>query len=200
LKKSIDNRYIYSSVLSSQRIARGFEISKIAPRVSVFSAALARYLLMTYAPESSTVLDPFSGFSGRLLGAASLDKAYIGFDVSEKVVQESKQIVDFLKLSNVSVSVKDIRKPCAITYPEADVLLTCPPYGLKESWEEVPPNMLLDSTDDYIDLVLSKCCAKTYLFIVDETLKYSPNIVQNLKRRSHLREDGNELVLLFKKS
>jgi hypothetical protein len=68
LWKCIENRFVYKSQLSTQQIARGFEKNKLAPRVTVFQPAHARYLLQKYGGEFETVIDPFSGFSGRMLG------------------------------------------------------------------------------------------------------------------------------------
>ena len=40
----------------------------------VFKPYLAKYLISEFLPDSNIIFDPFSGFSGRMLGAASLGK------------------------------------------------------------------------------------------------------------------------------
>ena len=101
LEKCVRNRFIYSSNLSSHSILQGFNVCKIAPKVSVFSAPLARRLIQTYLDKYNQIFDPFSGFSGRMLGACSLDKSYIGQDINVSHIKESKQIAEFLGLKNV---------------------------------------------------------------------------------------------------
>lgn len=78
LKKCIKNRIIYQTYLNPNKILQGFNVSKIAQRVSVFSAGRAKMLIHKYLNDCNEIFDPFSGFSGRMLGAVSLGKTYIG--------------------------------------------------------------------------------------------------------------------------
>ena len=107
LEKTVKNRMIYSSRLSSQSIVDGFNVCKIAPKVSVFNPMLAKYLIKTYLNEFSEVFDPFSGFSGRMLGCCALGKKYVGQDINTKHVIESNRIIDYLRL-NASAKEQDI--------------------------------------------------------------------------------------------
>jgi hypothetical protein len=191
LKKCIENRFLYASSLSSQTIARGFERSKIAPRVTVFQPYLARWLLQTYTPEAKIVTDPFSGFSGRMLGAASLGMHYYGSDIRCEVIEESQKISDFLKLENIFLS--QVSSEAAVL-PDADTLLTCPPYGNKEVWFHGQDCM---SADDYIDQCLSRFKAKTYIFVIDKTVKYNDFIRLSIDRTSHISSSSKELVVVI---
>ena len=101
LEKTVRNRMIYSSRLSSQSIVDGFNVSKIAPKGSVFNPMLAKYLIKTYLNEFSEVFDPFNGFSGRMLGCCALGKKYVGQDINTKHVIESNRIIDYLKLNAI---------------------------------------------------------------------------------------------------
>lgn len=193
LRQCIDNRFIYKSKLSSQNIARGFEKNRIAPRVTAFQPYLARYLLQTYAPNAKSVIDPFSGFSGRMLGAASLGMSYYGSDIRKDVVAEGMEIVKFLNLDNAHLSVSDAE---IANLPEADVLLTCPPYGNKEVWLE---GQDCKPTDYYIDLCLARFQAGTYIFVVDGTEKHKENIALSLSRSNHMNDKSTEQVLVFHK-
>lgn len=191
LKKCIENRFIYSSSLSSQNIARGFERSKIAPKVTVFQPYLARWLLQTYAPDAKSVIDPFSGFSGRMLGAASLGLAYFGSDIRPEAVAESQEIISFLELKNVNNIEQDAE---TAILPEADVLLTCPPYRDKEVWFE---GQKCHSADHYIELCLQRFKAKTYIFVVDKTERYESHVRLSIDRTSHLSSSSKELILVI---
>ena len=188
LEKTVRNRMIYSSRLSSQSIVDGFNVSKIAPKVSVFNPMLAKYLIKTYLNEFSEVFDPFSGFSGRLLGCCALGKKYVGQDINTKHVIESNRIIDYLRL-NASVKEQDI----FIDQGKYECLFTCPPYGLKEIWNE-------HETDYTCDMWIAQCitrydCEK-YLFVVDSSERYKDYIIGEITNCSHFCNRKEYIVLI----
>lgn len=191
LKKLVLNRFIYKSRLSSYSIARGFETSYISPRVSVFQPGLARQLLSGHAPGSKTCVDPFAGFSGRLLGSASLDMTYTGYEIREECVQESNEIIKFLKLTKARVVHVD-----SLTVKDDhlyDVLLTCPPYGNKEIWGDVDcPH----TTDYYVKKCLDNFKAKTYIFVVDEPGVFADYVVDVLDNKSHMTSSKEKILVM----
>ena len=189
LEKCVRNRFIYSSNLSSHSILQGFNVCKIAPKVSVFSAPLAKRLIQTYLNEYTEVFDPFSGFSGRMLGACSLDKSYIGQDINKDHLEESKQIAEFLGLKNVSLRVQNILEDSG----EYKCLFTCPPYGGKEHWN-IKNDLIEKSCDEWIDECLSRFKCKTYLFVVDETEKYRDYIVEDINNNSHFGNNKEYVI------
>ena len=188
LEKTVRNRMIYSSRLSSQSIVDGFNVSKIAPKVSVFNPMLAKYLIKTYLNEFSEVFDPFSGFSGRLLGCCALGKKYVGQDINTKHVIESNRIIDYLRL-NASVKEQDI----FIDQGKYECLFTCPPYGLKEIWNE-------HETDYTCDMWISQCITrydcKKYLFAVDSSERYKDYIIDEITNCSHFCNRKEYIVLI----
>lgn len=190
LEKCVRNRFIYKSNLSSQNIADGFTVCKLAPRVSVFNPSLAKHLIEEYLNEFSNVFDPFSGFSGRLLGACALDKHYIGQDINAQHIKESEDIIDFLGLQNLAtVKQEDILQSSG-TY---DCLFTCSPYEDKEIWNETET---VKSCDEWIDICLENFTCRKYLFVVDSTDKYKDNIVEILENKSHFGTNNEYVVLI----
>lgn len=188
LMQAIKNRVIYSSTLSSQAIAAGFNICKIAPKVSVFNPMLAKHIVKTYLSDYETVFDPFSGFSGRMLGACACCKKYIGQDINETHVKESNEIIDKLKL-NAVISQKDIFESAG----EYDCLFTCSPYGLKEIWNEHETNK---SCDEWIDECLQRFKCKRYVFVVDKTEKYKDKIVEEISNKSHFSNAKEYIIVI----
>lgn len=178
LNKVILNRLIYQNDVEPSKILRGFNISKICPRVSVFNPVLAKHIVIVYLKDYEIIFDPFSGFSGRLLGVAASSKHYVGQDLNSTAVKESNQIIDFLNLENCSVSVKDIFESSG----EYDCLMTCPPYGKKEHYSA---ETVFKSCDEWIDECLSRFKCKKYVFVVDKTERYKANIVEEIKSTSH---------------
>lgn len=192
LERCIRNRYIYKGAdnLSSMQILRGFTVASIAPKVSVFMPVIAKYILKKYAPESSTVLDPFSGFSGRMLGTASLGMEYTGYDIRKEAIKESKEMANFLGL-NVKLYPADIEN--VLDPNQYDALITCPPYGNLEIWMD---NQDCKDEDYYIDLCLKKFKCKKYIFIVKDTKKYKNCIKESITWDSHLSKNTEHVVVI----
>lgn len=188
LMQAIKNRVIYSSTLSSQAIAAGFNICKIAPKVSVFNPMLAKHIVKTYLSDYETVFDPFSGFSGRMLGTCACGKNYIGQDINEIHVKESNEIINKLKL-NAVISQKDIFESAG----KYDCLFTCSPYGLKEIWNEHETNK---SCDEWIDECLQRFKCKRYVFVVDKTEKYKDKIVEEISNKSHFSNAKEYIIVI----
>ena len=194
MTKLIRNRLIYSSSpeITPEVLRRGLSPSRIAPRVSLFNPALAKYLISKYLNEYDTIFDPFSGFSGRLLGTCSLGKKYIGSDIDEDHVRESQSIIDYFGLDGI-VEVKDVLESSG-EYP---CLFTCPPYGDKERWNE-KNDLIEKSCDEWIQECMQRFDCRRYLFVVDETECFKDDIVEEIDNSSHLGK-GKEYVVLVKK-
>lgn len=189
LKKCIKNRLIYKNDVDPAKVLAGFNISKIAPKVSVFNPMLAKYLINKYLSEYDTIFDPFSGFSGRMLGAVSLDKTYIGQDLNAKAVEESNQIIDYLGLEICSV----INKDSLDSNGEYPCLFTCPPYAKTEIYNS---EKKFFSCDNWIEQILEKYRCERYLFVVDKTEKFKSNVIGKIPCKSHFR-NNKELVILI---
>lgn len=192
MTRLIKNRLIYSSSpeITPEILRRGFSPSRVAPRVSLFNPALAKYLISKYLNEYDTIFDPFSGFSGRLLGTCSLGKRYIGKDINEDHIRESQAIIDYFGLDG-EVEIKDVLESSG-SYP---CLFTCPPYGDKERW-----NGEKDSTekscDEWIQECLQRFDCEKYFFVVDKTEQFQSNIVEEIDNSSHMGK-GKEYVVLI---
>jgi hypothetical protein len=190
LKKVILNRLIYKNDVDPFKILRGFNISKICPRVSVFNPVLAKHLVEKYLLEFDSVFDPFSGYSGRMLGALSLNKTYIGQDLNPTAVQESNEILDFIdKHGNANVSLKNVFE----SQGNYDCLLTCPPYANKEHYCKETE---IKNCDDWIDEITERFKCYKYVFVVDNVDKYSQFIVEEIKSTSHFCTTKEYVVVI----
>ena len=196
VKKSALNRLKYTGSCTTGDIIKGFSVARIAPKVSTFKPTRAQKLISSYLDEAETIVDPFSGFSGRLLGTFRLGKAYKGFDISEKHVKESNEIIEYLHILNATISVEDLLKAPIKVFDEKVCLFTCPPYGGKEHWNE--KNDEIEKTcDEWIDICLEKYKGcKKYLFVVDETEKYKDKVVEEIINKSHFGENREKVVLI----
>lgn len=194
VKKVALNRLQYIKACDPETILKGFSVTRIAPKVSVFRPKLAEDLIKDYLNEYKTIVDPFSGFSGRLLGAYNCNKTYIGKDINEDHVKESNEIIQFKNMQNATVTVEDLLKKQDIE--EYDCLFTCPPYGGKEHWNE-NNDEVEKSCDEWIDLCLQHYKCKSYLFVVDDTEKYKNHIVKIINKKEGMFSRKGDKVIFF---
>lgn len=192
VKKAALNRIKYVGRCKPQDIVQGFTIAWIAPKISVFKPTLAKRLIQKYLDDYSEIFDPFSGFSGRLIGAQNCNKRYIGQDLNVDHVLESNEIIKYKNYSNATCTLQDILTDVPHTY---ECLFTCPPYGGKEHWNE-NNDEVEKSCDEWIDICLEKYKCKKYLFVVDKTEKYKKNIVEVITNKSHFGVNQEFVVLI----
>ena len=188
------NRLKYIGKCKPNDILQGFSVTQIAPKISLFKPRLAERLIKEYLNDYDTIFDPFSGFSGRMIGAMNCHKKYIGQDINELHIKESNDIISYKKYNNCIVNVQDILTD---NNKEYDCLFTCPPYGGKEHWNK-DNDEIEKSCDEWINICLNKYNCKKYLFVVDKTEKYKNNIIETLENKSHFGKN-NEYVILIKK-
>lgn len=191
LQKVIRNRFIYKNDVDPSKVLAGFNISKIAPCVSIFNPILAKYLIKKYLDEFDKVFDPFSGFSGRMLGAASLDKGYIGHDLNPIAVAETNQIIDFLGLSRSKYNVTE--DDIFNLQGNFQCLITCPPYAMKEIYGQ---EQTFKTCDGWIEECLTRFNCSRYVFIVDKTESYSQYVKEEIKSDSHFAHVTEKVVVI----
>ena len=190
LWKAIKNRFIYANTLDPACVLDAFTIAKIAPRVSVFQPSTAKKLVMQYLNQYKQIFDPFSGYSGRMLGAIASGKEYVGQDCNPTTIHESEVLAKFLDIHPI-LSVQDSAK----TIGKYECLFTCPPYNLKENWGQEIEN---HSCDEWIDICLKNYDCQAYLFVVDKTDKYKEFVVETINNNSHLVKSSEQVVLIHK--
>lgn len=190
LIKVIENRLKYRGQdLTADDILRGFTISGVAPKVSLFRPSLAKYLIEKYLDDFNTIFDPCSGYSGRLLGAWAADKYYIGQDINPITVDESNKLIKELTINNCAATCVN----SLATTGEYPCLFTCPPYGEKENWgQSIEPL----TADEWIDTCLKNYKCSVYLFVVDETIRYNEHIVETISNKSYLSKNEEKIVLI----
>lgn len=197
IKKVALNRLKYVGRCTPSDILQGLSVTRIAPKISVFKPSTAEYLIEKYLSEFSEIVDPFSGFSGRMIGSMNCGKKYTGKDINKKHVLESNEIIQYKEYQNCSIVVEDLLKKENTEIHEC--LFTCPPYGGKEHWNE--NNDEVEKTcDEWIDTCLQKYKCKKYLFVVDETEKYKDRVVENLQNKKGLFSNRQEFVILIENS
>ena len=195
IRKVALNRLKYVKKCKPCDILQGMTVTQIAPKISVFKPSLAQRLINTYLSDYSNIFDPFSGFSGRMLGAIAAGKNYIGQDIHPMHVEESNAILQFKKNTTCNVTQQDILTDIPKKF---DTLFTCPPYGGKEHWNK--DNDEVEKTcDEWIDLCLKTYICQRYVFVVDKTEKYKDFIVETLENTSHFGTNYEYVIVIDSK-
>lgn len=180
----------------------GLTTSGKYPLVSYFKPQLAKRLVMEYLSEYDTVFDPFSGYSGRMIGTLAAGKNYIGHDLCKSSIEESKEIYNFIK---PYIQIYYDKEPmCTLEIADAakttgkyDALLTCSPYGDIENWPGVETSTR--DCDDWIDVCLQNYDCKKYVFVTDNTIKRYINYVDDeLENTSHWGSNKEFIVVITK--
>lgn len=210
-KKMFINRIQYSDYVDShpELLVSGdfpthiwnqyMSVVKNGQTVSYFKPRLAKYIITRYLNEYNTIFDPFSGYSGRLLGAIGAKKNYIGQDLCISSVDESNQIIGYFRncypesSNGYEVRCADSTK----TQNAYECLFTCSPYSNTEQW---PGIELQDKTcDEWIDVCLKNYDCERYVFVVDENIqKYRRFIKETIENKSHFGKNYEFIVVINK--
>ncbi len=177
---------------------QGMAVMKVYPEVSYFKPSLAKHLVDKYLSDCKTVIDPFSGYSGRMLGVLACGKNYYGSDLCRFSVEESLDMYDWLKNAGIPGNAEayiDFADAEEATSSGFDALFTCPPYADIEQWPGV--NVDIHTCDEWIDICIANNKCSKYLFVVDDKItKWKNNIVSSIENRSHFGKN-NEYVILI---
>lgn len=198
------NRLYFVGECGLERMRQGLNIAKIATKVSVFKSSLADRLIKRYLWDAKVIFDPFSGFSGRMLGAFINHIPYIGRDMNAKHITESRQIADWWSKNKFPVmynlAVADAEKSIGVY----DCLFTCSPYATIdrqgnrrniETWNNEGQQVY--TCDEWIDICLRNYRCRKYLFVVDDTIrKYLPYIVGTISNYGHMGRNIEMVVYL----
>lgn len=186
----------------------GLTTSRKAGLVSYFKPAFAKNLIMRHLNEYSTVFDPCSGFSGRLLGALCAGKNYIGQDINDIVIEESKDVYELVKKA-----IPGKHGTCILSCADSlaatgkyECLLTCPPYGSGkdtcEVWENSNGEKIISelSCTGWVTAFLKNYDCEKYVFVVDDdgNETFKDYIKEEVINTSHFG-NNKELVLVFTK-
>lgn len=179
----------------------GLSTSGKAPRVSYFKPAQMQYLIKKYANEFDAIFDPFAGYAGRLIGTLACNKNYIGYDLSDMVIEEDKKCSEWLSqfTSNTyDLQVKDSLK----SNGSFDCLITCPPYSnIKgkqiEEWRKSDMSKISCTLtcDEIIDKCLALYNCKKYIFVVDGSVsKYKNKVIDIFTNTNYINAREGKLT------
>lgn len=197
VKRMVQNRIKYSprkDKVSPESIIQAFTITRSAQKVSVFKPNVAIKIIEKYLNDAELIFDPFSGFSGRMLGAIRCGIPYIGQDINADHVRESNELLQFLINHGAHCEANVTHQDIFTSSGEYDTLFTCPPYADKEDWGNEDQKVL--SCDEWIDLCLRKFLCRRYVFVVDKSEKYGDYVIDRLENKSHFGVNYESIVVI----
>lgn len=84
--------------LSFRMVLQGMRSMRLVPSITIFKPSIAKYVCLKYSSEGETVGDYSMGFGGRLLGAMSCGRRYVGTD--PLTARELGEMVKFYGFKN----------------------------------------------------------------------------------------------------
>lgn len=120
---------------------------------SSMNSNFARALVnLTGIDKKQVIMDPFCGVGGILIEAGNIGCKIIGSDINPDMINKCKQNLDYFKIKNYKLSVKD-----ALTIKDkADAIVTDFPYGLHSSLHGRKINDLYQKFIIYSKKILKK--------------------------------------------
>jgi tRNA G10 N-methylase Trm11 len=115
-----------------------------------FRPILAKYVYNILG--ANKILDPFSGWGGRLIGATSLGLEYIGIDNNKNLKKPYEGLIKTLDLKNVKMVIADSTKVDFNKY-DYDFIFTSPPYFELEAKKPVETYSHMKEYQDYNDFM-----------------------------------------------
>jgi len=130
--------------------------------LSEFNITVAKNIISFWSKPGDRILDPFAGRT-RALVSYAMDRSYVGYEVSNDVVQHMEKRFDELKFrEKESFDVQLINRDCIDAAsdfgPESfDFVFSCPPYWDLEKYESCKGQLSdIGDYDDFVELLVDR--------------------------------------------
>lgn len=140
---------------------------------SIFDPVLCEALIHWFCPKTGLVLDPFAGGSVRGIVSAVLKRKYYGIDLSAAQVRANEEQAVKITPDNLPAWIVGDSKTELTNAPDADFILTCPPYGDLEVYSDdpadlstMPYNKFIETYNEIIKSAVGKLRQNSYAAIV----------------------------------
>lgn len=147
------NRKSHSTPYMSE-IKRGIYFCTGLTKNTMFRPHLAKTIVSSF--PGNTVLDPCSGWAGRMLGTLAAGKKYIGFEPNEETYNALQNIAEFLGEKPVLYKL-GAEHILEYVSEKVDIVLTSPPYFNLEVYSDSPSQSenMYQTYEDWRDMWLS---------------------------------------------
>jgi hypothetical protein len=204
--------------ISFKMIIQGMRSSRAVPSISMFKPNIAKYIYMKYSEEGDIVYDYSAGFGGRMLGAASCNRSYIGTD--PLTTDELEIMASDLELKNTRL-IKNGSENVKLEENSIDFSFSSPPYYDQEYYSSEKTQAYANGEDYFYNVYWKNTLCnvkymlkpnkwfglniKNYPKMLDMAIDMFGNFIEtvNLRTiRSHLNKTAGvekmEYVYMFK--
>lgn len=158
----IRNHNLYH--INKNKILQGFNVCDIAQKTPFISPAKAKMIIGKYLSKYDMIFNPYNNYDEIMLGAISSNKRYVGYETNEIRLMESNRLLSFLKKFHIMFN----------------AIITA------EQSENFPCLCTSVTNDDCIDYCLSKYECEIYVFIVNNTTRYTDKIVEKISPNENI--------------
>ena len=157
---------------------------RLVPSISLFKPIIFKYIAMKYSEPGDTIFDYSCGFGGRLLGAASCGRKYIGTD--PLTVPELEEMAKFFKLKDYKL-IKSGSENYRGDENSIDLSVSSPPYLFQE-WYSDDQSQACANGDDYFYNIYWKQTLENVKFMLKPNKWFGLN-VKNVPRMLTMAEE-----------
>lgn len=161
--------------ISPKMILQGMRSMRAVSQVTMFKFPIAKYVYMKYSKEGDVVFDPSAGFGGRLMGAMSCGRKYIGVDpltIPELYeMGAALSFKDFTLIQNGSEFVK-------LDENSIDLAFTSPPYYNLEVYSK-DDTQAYNKGEDYFYNVYWKTTLENIKYMLKPGKKFVLNVKED---------------------
>lgn len=119
--------------ISPRQIVQGFRSSRMVNALSLFKPEIAKYIYMKFSNCGDLIYDFSAGFGGRLLGAMSCGRRYIGVD--PLTADELGKMIGFFSWQNCMI-LKGCSEDIKLEKNSIDLAFSSPPYFNQEVFSD----------------------------------------------------------------
>lgn len=123
---------VESFPISFRQIIQGFRSSRKVPMISIFKPKIAKFIYEKYSNENDVVYDYSAGFGGRMLGAVSCNRNYIGVD--PLTIPELEEMKKYFKFNCQLIN--DVSEEIKLEKESIDLAFSSPPYYNQEKYSD----------------------------------------------------------------
>jgi hypothetical protein len=121
---------------------------------SLFDPCLVELLVRWFSPVDGVIIDPFAGGSVRGIVSAKLGRQYVGIDLSERQITANRSQAERICAGGVmpewrvgnSTELDEVAGDV-----NADMVLSCPPYGDLEVYGDDPDDLSTMTPDQFLE-------------------------------------------------
>ena len=196
LKRVIDNRLgrkwgdatNQSFNFSPKMIIQGMRSMHLVGMVSIFKPGIAKYIYMKYSNEGDTVYDYSAGFCGRILGATSCNRKYIGVD--PLTTDDINNAIKELELNNCEIHKTGSEDFC-LEENSVDLCFSSPPYYNQEYYSK-EDTQAYNKGEEYFFNVYWKKTLENCKYM----LKPGKKFILNVKNQPKMLDMAKEMFTL----